>query len=172
MKWLNDLRKNWIRKGLVLIVCEDINHSKEEHNKLVDYLNKNEIRNKTRWYDFYRDKQIEINGYKIRFISKQYFSQLNNIRGTRPEILYLNCCTYFEHSIIDSMRYLRPILYNFSSRINFIRDYSIESLKDILTDDYNVKEYINIKSKTYKENRNKWIKNKLKYIITFGGRIK
>ena len=167
MKWLNDLRKNWIRKGLVLIVCEDNNHSKEEHNKLVDYLNKNEIRNKTTWYDFYRDKQIEINGYKIRFISKQYFSQLNNIRGTRPEILYFNYCTYSEHSIIDSMR----ILYNFSSRIEFIRDYSIENLKDVLTDNYNVKEYINIKSKTYKENRNKWIKNKLKYIITFGGRI-
>ena len=31
MKLLNDLRKQWIRKGLVLIVCEDNNHKKEEY---------------------------------------------------------------------------------------------------------------------------------------------
>ena len=113
-------------------------------------------------------RQININGYSIKFKSKYQLKDINKVRRIRPEIVCLCCnCNEIKESII----YLKSAV-SYSTRKEPIRNiFTYYGGNDIFTDNFDFNKFINTKSKTYKENRNKWIKNKLQYIITFGGKI-
>ncbi|HBJ1650902.1 TPA: hypothetical protein LA460_000121 [Clostridium botulinum] len=159
IKILNRIRKHFIRKGLVLVVCENMNSVMYEFEEFKNNL----IKNKNLFFHTNQNLTIHINGYNIRFMSK--LSESHKVRGTRPEIIYWNTTSVDTQKQHD----LNKCLYsstNHASRLNPLRDnFNYYNCKDLLSDNFKIKEYIDIKSLGYKITRNKYIKNKIKVFI-------
>lgn len=159
IKILNNIRKHFIRKGLVLVVCENINSAMYEFEEFKNNL----IKNNRLCCSDKPNLTIYINGYNIRFMSKM--SEAHKVRGIRPEIIYWNTTSVDTQKQHDLNKYLYSSI-NYSSRLSPLRDnFDSYNCKDILSDNFKIKEYIDTKSLGYKLTRNKYIKNKIKTFI-------
>ncbi|MBN1074666.1 hypothetical protein DVV91_09965 [Clostridium botulinum] len=159
IKILNNIRKYFIRKGLVLVLYENRNSAEFGFEQFEKSL----TRDKRLFFRYKQKFIIHMNGYNIMFISK--LSELHKVRGTRPEVIYLNTTSVDTQKEYDLNKYLYSSI-NHSSRLSPLRDnFNYENCNDILSDDFKIKEYIDIKSLGYKLTRNKYIKNKIKILI-------
>lgn len=164
------LRHNFVRKGLVLVVVDNIKMAKYESKKLVNDLYSDIISkgfNAESLLKYRYRYEIKFNKYRIKFISKN--TSFNSIRGMRPEIVYWCLGSNYNLELEEQLKHDLCL----SSRLQpfrFVKNIKLD--QDILTDDFKIKDYINTKSRGYKLTRNDYIhkqlnkfQNKLKQII-------
>lgn len=164
------LRHNFVRKGLVVVVVDNIKMAEYESKKLINDLYSDIISkgfNVERLLKYRYGHEIRFNKYRIKFISKG--TSFNSVRGMRPEIVYWCLGSNYNLELEEELRHDLCL----SSRLHpfrFVKDIKLD--QDILTDDFKIKDYIDTKSKGYKLTRNEYIhkqfnkfKNKLKQII-------
>lgn len=139
------LKQKFIKKGLILVVCNDANtmHDCIRHT-IRTQLDKDYYSS----LDYYKRKQVvKYNGYVIKFISS--LSQ-DSYRGYRPEIVYRGVAEISDNSY-EMFKYLKSTLY-YSSRKQPLRCFDEELIldEDIMTDDFKFRKYIKFTSYGFK----------------------